>query len=137
MKSVSDLDLSYFAGLIDGEGWIGVQKYEEGYRIHLAVNMTNEDAIRGLQEIFGGNYSVKVWPNGRWKDQYCWRLAGTTAIPAIKLLLPFLRIKRQQATIVLESNWERFNGRGIPDDERKLRHSIWKRLKFLNRKNKE
>lgn len=89
-------DLSYAAGLIDGEGCIGFHGYGDGKRRFVVkVKMTDEAVIDWLQSTFGGykHFEAKAKPHH--KDQWCWRLQNGEAKEFYRRLRPLLKIKNK------------------------------------------
>ncbi len=104
---------SYLAGVIDSDGFITIKRSTYHVRVHkTATNPVYIERI-GLQQVapeipallketFGGQSSLQrpQTPNSRplWR----WNATNTHAAKACKAMLPFLRIKRRQAELVLE-----------------------------------
>jgi hypothetical protein len=87
-------NLSYLAGLIDGEGHIGFYANGRGYAFRINIRITNEEVINWLHENFGGikNYIPKR--KSHWKDQWSWQVHGNEAIKLYRKIYPLLIIKR-------------------------------------------
>ncbi len=99
MKKV---DLAYIAGLFDGEGSICIERNGRRFWIYVGVIMTDEYIIRWLQFVFGGSI-YHYAPRGiSKKDQWRWRTVGPQAIPVLKALMPYLRLKKAQAELAIE-----------------------------------
>lgn len=103
---ISGLDRAYLAGLIDGEGsfycgGIGTHRNKTCYPI-FAIGMTDEDVLTWMAGLFGCSisYVLKRTKNPKWKDQYFVRLSGTRVQILCQILLPYLRVKRQQAELI-------------------------------------
>lgn len=98
--------LAYFAGILDGEGYLSIGLHKPARRHTALVGVINTDKrlIDWLRENFGGSLYLRKSPSFKphWKDRYDWRIIG----PDIDLVLPevlqFLVIKRQQAEAILE-----------------------------------
>lgn len=96
-------DLAYVAGIIDGEGCIRIgQRKKNSNYVGVGVGHTNEWLIRWLHFSFGGSVcSKKAWlPNQ--KPQWSWELRTRQACEFLKLILPYLKIKRPQAELALK-----------------------------------
>ena len=98
-------DLAYVAGIIDGEGCIrlasrGLRNNLVSYYIGVEVGMTNKDLIYSLKEMFGGCVIVRNQQGNR-KTRYDWSLRTKMALDFIKLIYPYLRVKKQQADVAL------------------------------------
>lgn len=97
-------ELAYIAGFFDGEGYIGITfRQGKGYRwrtLQAKVGNTNEWVINYLKFSFGGSiYKRKVYGNQR--QSFDWTLVGNQAASFLKLILPFLKLKRPQAEIAI------------------------------------
>ena len=105
---LSSEDLAYTAGIIDGEGYIGiirVNRYLSNYpRYELRVNVTmcNPLIPKWLHTNFGGSYYEFQPPSLKRKKLYEWRLATWRAGNFLKLILPHLRMKQEEAEIGIE-----------------------------------
>lgn len=106
-ECLSDGELGWAAGCIDGEGTIGIYKRSsrvaiEGKGLFLHVSICNTD-IRmplKLRELFGGNFSnctKDKRPNRR--PLFIWTITGRHATAVLKKIKPFLVIKKEQAEI--------------------------------------
>lgn len=104
------IDLAYLAGLVDGEGYIGIKKspaykcqgrITPGYHARIQVRMVNEAAIKHLAETLGGWY-YKEKPNAhKGRLLYCYQASDAKAATVLKQLLPYLRVKKVSAETVL------------------------------------
>jgi hypothetical protein len=96
--------LPYLAGIIDGEGYIGVKRsachpgrVTPGHHARISVKMNEPaPAVRLLAEAFGGRCAPE---NGR--AMLCWQVTDAAAERALTALLPYLLVKRAQAENVL------------------------------------
>lgn len=96
---------AYSAGLIDGEGYIGIQEAGGSFQVRLKVAMTDKglSALRHLMRVHGGRLDKPRDPkDGRSRISYTWRLNGQTAIQVIRELRPMLLVKAQAADVALE-----------------------------------
>ena len=106
--------LSYTAGIIDGEGCIGIHKggkHESGtikYRIRVIVGNTDRRLVEFLKDNFGGSISKRNVVGNR-KKQYAWELGNNMAAGFLKMIHPYLLLKQKQAKICIN-----FQGDGIP-----------------------
>lgn len=86
--------LAYLAGLIDGEGWLKVEKHGT---IRLVIGMTTKNTIYWIRDNFGGNVSKQKTRKG--KPFYVWRLnQGKDLFYVLLLVIPFLVNKRKTLT---------------------------------------
>lgn len=110
-SQVSTADIAYWAGMIDGEGSIGIYRHRRSdrpgdkWRILLHVANTNRDVLEWGRNRFGG--FVRCQPRvgespGKWKDSYSWTLHGACACRHLKLVLPHMIIKKYRAELAIE-----------------------------------
>jgi hypothetical protein len=99
------------------------------------VSLTNEPAIEVLRERFGG---YKSKPMGGIKQRFYWTWEVRNFNRVAELLssiLPWLRIKREHAKLVLElcagpkNIWGQ---KAMPKEEVRRRASLYNRLRLLN-----
>ncbi len=106
---MNKLTASYLAGIIDGEGYVGVMKrkrYDDlskkHYQAVIKVIMTDKELITWLKESFGGSFEVRKFDNFKWKTSYGWTMRGQKTKPILEKVLPYLRVKKQQAIYCLQ-----------------------------------
>lgn len=105
---MTETELAYLAGIVDGEGYIGIKttpargdRVTTGFHARIQVRMTDEPAIALLSQL-GGSYYRENPHAERGKPLYCWQVSDRLAEQALTALLPYLRVKKQQAETVLE-----------------------------------
>jgi hypothetical protein len=100
--------LAYLAGIIDGEGWIGLTRHtnkevRSGYTIIpvISIHMVGKQAIETIYEMFENvglpSYYIHLQTSSRWSIK-----GRKRVVPVLEALLPHLRIKKAQAQLVLE-----------------------------------
>lgn len=141
---VTDLELAYTAGFVDGEGYIGILKHthkasKRGYAYEPIVKVVNTDRrpIDFLHENFGGYLGTRRFlstQNSR--DAYSWDLKNVKPVLAfLQLVRPFLRCKAEQADVVIVLCLGPYGiwGRGsVSDDEYARRTALYDQLRVLN-----
>jgi len=156
---VKETTIAYLAGLVDGEGYVGIKKDLSGvrsgkqkspsYHERIQVRMVDEPAIKLFSEVFGGNYYFEKNHSKSQRPLYCFQISDLAAAKALVILLPYLRIKNNQAKIclALRRNKEsklakqrgnlggRRKGRGKPMAKSvlKYRDNLWNKLKKIHR----
>lgn len=96
-RSKESNKLAYLAGIIDGEGYVKVEKWGV---VRLVVGMTDYRTIRWIYDTFGGTLSKPQILKSK-KRFYVWRL--NDAFENLKLMVliyPYLICKKQ---LVLET----------------------------------
>jgi hypothetical protein len=94
----------YSAGLIDGEGYIGIQEAGGSWQVRLKVTMTDKglSALRMMQRLHGGKIDGPRKPqNEQARESYTWRLNGKAAVELIAELRPLLIVKGEAADVAL------------------------------------
>lgn len=108
MDVVHDTDLAYLAGLIDGEGYIGIKKTTRrdmtspAYHERIQVRMVDEPAIAFLASTLGGNYYFEKAHSHLGRPLFCYQASDLKACEVLRAVLPWLRVKRANALAVLE-----------------------------------
>ena|ERR1700675_1667322 len=131
-------NLSYLAGLIDGEGCLSAWRYWNDkrtdcnpyyqYSCRLNVTNTSLELMKQLIIHYGGSYRMTRPATTKHKARYEWRPKGKANLEKLLLgVIPHLLIKREQAELLLE--WVR-----LGYDTHDRRYEIIQRLNILNRK---
>ena len=101
--------LAYTAGIIDGEGCIGIyssnalaRKRKRRLILEVSVTNTNEWLINWIYFNFRGCIYKKRMLARHYKQVYLWSASSLQAKTLLELLLPYLRIKKPQAEIALQ-----------------------------------
>jgi hypothetical protein len=97
---MSDL---YAAGLIDGEGYIGIQASGGSFQVRLKVTMTDKGmpALLRMERLYGGKIDGPRRGTEVSRDSYSWRLTGAAASALIARLRPHLLVKAESADLAL------------------------------------
>ena len=109
-KDLTQAEIAYFAGIVDGEGSIMVtsatgKKGNKTYRLRMLVTNTNREVMDWIFARFGGsiqtcNQTAESVAK-RHRVKFNWSRDADNAIEIIKVIYPFLIIKRKQAEIAL------------------------------------
>ena len=98
-------DLIWASGFFDGEGSIGLSKHKnpEFYYVSITVSNTHLKSIERFKDIvvFGRIYKQTKYINR--KQCYNWVASSKQAAIVLKMLLPFLYTKKEQAKLALKS----------------------------------
>lgn len=110
---------AYFAGLIDGEGTISLDKVDarrpNSRNPTVKVNMTCEAVIRALHAEYGGYLGFRPRAKEHYKDQWIWRVKAQMARKCLEQILPYLIVKKPEAEAVLAHMEASRKRRGIED----------------------
>jgi hypothetical protein len=96
--------LAYAAGYFDGEGTINVLSCGRGSQLRVELTSYDIDALLVFEELFGGKLRWREYKGV--KFQLCrWAKNNREAISVLNAMAPFLRAKKEQAQLVLDSEW--------------------------------
>lgn len=94
-------DLAYIAGVIDSDGCISIGRNAKRYKPIVQITQVQPEAINFVNKIFGGSYKIEKRLSH--KDIYKWRIQSRKNLGIfLEAIIPFLKIKREQAKIVIE-----------------------------------
>lgn len=111
-------DLAYAAGIIDGEGNIGIYANTSRngypvYRMRVRVTNTDEGLIHQLKENFEGSIGVQNWAEGKnRKPAWYWTVSCNPALRFLSLVTSYLRLKKPQAELAIKFQQSRRRQRG-------------------------
>ena len=132
---------AYLAGVLDGEGTFIIRRGRDathGYKFQAVVRVTNTswELIAWLHATFGGNVVRERDRRPNRKPCWLWSLdGGTLVVPVVQQVLPYLRVKRRQAEVVLEFYKVRNPfGKRVSYGEWARRAALREDLCLLNRK---
>lgn len=141
LTKISVNDLIYLAGLIDGDGCFLISKRTlptkaglTQYQLKLQVHCINEAFIDELHAMFGG---VKIVYRKKPPRRYLYGIefTGKLLTQMCELLLPHLRLKKQNCANMLESR-RTYNGIGgrleVPQDVLDIRDRCFEVSRQLN-----
>lgn len=102
MEFITDCDLGYAAGIIDGEGHIGlsIAKGSTGndcYYARLTVHMKDPQAITFLCNLFEQKLRYSTMNGKKYYSFYC---NSDKLKLVLSLLIPYLKVKREVAKVV-------------------------------------
>jgi hypothetical protein len=134
------LTLEYIAGFLDCDGSISIVHSKRPKlkrdEIYPKVNFysQNLEVLQDIQETIGG----ALTPQCKTLDVYVLQLPPKVAVETLRVLAPYLRIKKQQALLVLEMNeinhsYKRIN-RVVPDSIFNKRIECRDKMRELNHK---
>lgn len=95
INPISDNDLLWLAGLLEGEGWF-CKAIPSDNCPRLGIEMTDLDIIERVAKLFNRKvYKIKR-QKVHYKDTYLVKLAGSHAIDLMKRLKPLMGLRRQK-----------------------------------------
>jgi len=143
---MNEIEKAYWAGFIDGEGSIRISKVHSGLGTHktptyvprISVGNTNKQALNELKQFIGcGRVYLQRPAIGRQKTQFFYEATHRNAEHLIKKVLPYLRLKKTQAELLLgfikeKANRKNSNRGTLTKEELKKREQFYKQMKLLN-----
>jgi hypothetical protein len=130
-------DNIYFAGFFDGEGCITCYSNRTGYyQIKASCTNTKKEVIEQMQVLYGGGIHVmEKSPLSNSKMAWQWAAGGKTLIPFLQAVLPYLRLKKEQAEMALEF-MTTIGGYGerVSEENALIREQFRERFTALNKK---
>ena len=109
LHGLQPIEYAYFAGLFDGEGCVMLTKslYKNGniyYKPRITITGCYYPTLSLLEKKFQGNIYIKTNTKDE-RVKTCWffSLNGSKAFNFLRCLLPFLKEKRTQALLLIES----------------------------------
>jgi hypothetical protein len=143
---------AYFAGAIDADGFISIQRAVKSsrkwrptyYTVKIGFTGTSEPTVQmELKETFGGSVYTHTPKNISHKTWYTWQASGPGARGAIEAILPHLRNKRGQAEYAIKllklqaRQWAKIKKTQkppyhVPPDMEAERQALWEAVTRLN-----
>ncbi|AHH20775.1 hypothetical protein NONO_c59990 [Nocardia nova SH22a] len=106
MIELPPIDLAYLAGMIDADGYIGANISRTKRYVGATVGITGcrREPHDLAVQLFGGQVSTYLPKHDRagHRPQHHWQRTGQQTVPVITAVLPYLRVKRDQAYAALE-----------------------------------
>ena len=135
IEQLAETDKAYLAGLIDADGCITVLKTRRTAYPSVCVAQTKFDALEWMAEKLGATVSFHARSRedrgGYHREQMIVRLHGARAQLLCKAILPYLKIKRRQAEIVIGFPCD-VRDRGLTEDINAIRFEMLAEIQGLN-----
>lgn len=109
--------LAYAAGLFDGEGCVTIsltrpkmqtnRRLTPRYDLQTKISNTHRPILEWMHDNFGG-VIITHYPRSKnrdasnWRQAWIWQIKCYPAQKVLELLLPYLKIKREQAILAIE-----------------------------------
>jgi hypothetical protein len=103
----NEVGWAYVAGLFDGEGYIrcSFKKHHKGRKrgmeFWIVVTNTYRPILEYLRMNFGGSIYENPSRSSNHKTVYFWKLTSRNSYVVLGNIAPYLKIKREQANLVL------------------------------------
>lgn len=130
---LTEEDKIYLAGLIDGEGSIELMKPNRHYVARVRIVMLYNDVLLELYNKIGIGRLRVIGQNG--KKFLHWEADCKQATKLLELVLPYLRLKKKEAELILlfQKHKNKHRSRPLTEEEKQWREDIKKQ--FDNLKN--
>lgn len=140
-----DIALAYIAGLVDGEAYIGIKRTKAyknltgrinpSFQERIQVRMVDKEAIEFIADTLGGWYYREKPSSKNGRPLYCYQASDKSAAEILQSLLPYLRVKRAQAEVVLKLR----ANKELPRSETTSLHKVtcknrWGQMQEVNRR---
>ncbi len=129
--------LGYLAGLIDGEGWVGMTRRKLHldrwcYSVRIAIGMSGT-ALTNLCEELGFGRIIAIKKKQNRKTIRSWYIGTYACHALLPLLIPHLRFKKKQAELLLQTFSVRWDIEKIENGtQQKEMERIYREVKRLN-----
>jgi len=105
-ENLSETDLAYLAGFIDGEGSIHISiQHEEWFQPIISVSNSHKETMGWISSVLGAKcvYQYDKRPeSGNWKSMYLASITGQRKIlRLLQLIHPYLKTKKVQAKLMM------------------------------------
>lgn len=104
--TISESDLSYYAGLFDGEGFVGAHwvrpsKNSLTMVLHAEISMSDPQGILDMPRTFGyGNVRIRL-NEQRHRPLFSWYVSSRNAERFLSAIYPYVKAKQDQVAIAL------------------------------------
>lgn len=133
---IPEKELAYIAGLVDGEGSVLIEpSSDRTFRVELQIVNTDKRMIDFVKESLGiGRIHPTPIKGGRKKILWRWNLVNNHATLVMKLLLPYLVIKKEQALLCIQYRKEYRNLHTVSNKNEVIRRrkELYFKVKELN-----
>src|ERR1041385_3098638 len=107
IRTMTETEKAYIAGIVDGEGWIGIslkkgsiaKTTKRGYcfRPAMTVSMTNKPLLDYICSVTGlGNIKTRCRQKPHHSIPYSWDLWSNQVRQLLEVIMPYLRLKLPQ-----------------------------------------
>ena len=122
-RLMTENDARYFAGIVDGEGWIDCRrrikkcsnnKFYKCSSIHVEIQMNHKGVMEWLKEKAGfGTLNIR---RARYKqnfDNWRWRCSFRDALYVCKLLWPYAQVKLHKIEQIIDHNEPEYSDHNV------------------------
>lgn len=130
----------YIAGFFDGEGYIQIAKKAPNshsgapYWLTASMANTHKGVLEEIQKVIGNGKVIFHQGTNGWKTHYRLTFYTLQALNFIKLIEPYLIIKKEEARLAIEFAEHlksRHYGLKLTEEELTVRHDYYLKMKSL------
>lgn len=134
LNKLDDFQKGYLIAMLEGEGYIGVEKRRKGgLAATLVISNTNKQIIDYLQSLLRGIIEKKKSRGKRWKECFVWRQRGSAEILLIlEHLKKYFIGKQKQVKLLIIFCRLREHNKHHKYGEKE--YEIYQKLKVLNKR---
>lgn len=109
---LSPIEAAYIAGIFDGEGYVGIwesgkwskRNFSPRFVITLTITNTSARMLNWIHDRVGGNIRISHLAGQYKATKTCYKLAmyGGRAVELLRVMFPYLLVKKEQAEIVFK-----------------------------------
>ena len=110
---MNETDKAYMAGIMDADGYFTIKRSTYAMRVRgdatqpvfserVGIKQVTPQAVEFLAQHFGGSVRIEKASAQNGKPLYSWQITNKMAARLVETLMPYLRIKRRQAEILLQ-----------------------------------
>jgi hypothetical protein len=139
-------NLNYMAGIVDGEGCILIKKYNKiikqninpTYELNVVLSNCRPELLEYFKYYFGGSIATvkNSAKSSNQRDCYVWFLTTSLAEEFLKVIYPYLFLKKEEVKLALEfrKTFKTYYGAsGTPKFVVDFRETCYKELQKLKR----
>ena len=100
---IDEVSKAYIAGLVDGEGWISINKNGKGFlHVYVGISNTSPELIQWLRnKLPESKLGAYEGERKGWRRRYYVSFHGFKAGAFLKMVLPYLILKKKHALLAL------------------------------------
>jgi len=98
--NLTDIQKGYIAGLVDGEGYIGISISTNKFSPRLGIGMTDYEVLKWLQDLVGGCLYKRNRPYETDADTWCYVMTPNIMRKVLPVIAPLMKVKQRQAYLM-------------------------------------
>lgn len=139
---MSESTTAYLAGVLDSDGCVSLGSYRTrngsiDYRVQVVISKTDQEFLQWVQATLDyGSINYQENADSAYPSCYQWRVSQAKAETFLRMVLPYLRVKKRKAELALRLRELMLpvGGRGSPlsEDLKFLRDAVLREFKRLD-----